>query len=148
LHIRHVEHAFRLVEPTHPGCGFVRHLRGADGRDGSCVPVKRHARWSDCERRHRGRAVRDGAAGRSRERGNDGCSQVLSSRHTAALGNPRGLRIELPAPLGAVGEIMKEPRISATDAALTRIEQVRVNRKQPQAGFPEIHDVRDTTDHA
>jgi NifU-like protein len=30
---------------------------------------------------------------------------------------------------------MKEPRISATDAALTRIEQVRVNRKQPQAGL-------------
>ena len=30
---------------------------------------------------------------------------------------------------------MKEPRISATDAALTCIEQVRVNRKQPQAGL-------------
>ncbi|WP_337314387.1 hypothetical protein, partial [Candidatus Aeolococcus gillhamiae] len=30
---------------------------------------------------------------------------------------------------------MKQPRISATDAALTRIEQVRVNRKQPQAGL-------------
>jgi Fe-S cluster assembly iron-binding protein IscA len=31
--------------------------------------------------------------------------------------------------------IMKQPRISATDAALIRIEQVRVNRKQPQAGL-------------
>jgi Fe/S biogenesis protein NfuA len=31
--------------------------------------------------------------------------------------------------------IMKEPRISATYAALRRIEQVRVNRKQPQAGL-------------
>ena len=31
--------------------------------------------------------------------------------------------------------IIKQPRISATDAALTRIEQVRVNRKQPQAGL-------------
>ena len=30
---------------------------------------------------------------------------------------------------------MKEPRISATDAALTRIEQVRVNRKQPEASL-------------
>jgi Fe/S biogenesis protein NfuA len=30
---------------------------------------------------------------------------------------------------------MKEPWISATDAALTRIEQVRVNRKQPQASL-------------
>ncbi len=30
---------------------------------------------------------------------------------------------------------MKQPRISATDAALTRIEQVRLNRKQPQAGL-------------
>ena len=30
---------------------------------------------------------------------------------------------------------MKQPRISATDAALRRIEQVRVNRKQPQAGL-------------
>ena len=30
---------------------------------------------------------------------------------------------------------MKEPRISATYAALRRIEQVRVNRKQPQAGL-------------
>ncbi len=30
---------------------------------------------------------------------------------------------------------MKQPRISATDAALMRIEQVRVNRKQPQAGL-------------
>jgi len=39
------------------------------------------------------------------------------------------------APLGPVEMIMKQPRISATDAALTRIEQVRVNRKQPQAGL-------------
>jgi Fe/S biogenesis protein NfuA len=30
---------------------------------------------------------------------------------------------------------MKQPRISATDAALTRIEQVRVNLKQPGAGL-------------
>jgi Fe/S biogenesis protein NfuA len=29
---------------------------------------------------------------------------------------------------------MKEPRISITDFALTRIEQVRANRKQPDAG--------------
>ena len=29
---------------------------------------------------------------------------------------------------------MKEPRIAATDFALTRIEQVRTNRKQPDAG--------------
>ena len=31
--------------------------------------------------------------------------------------------------------IIKQPRISATDAALTRVEQVRANRKQPQAGL-------------
>jgi Fe/S biogenesis protein NfuA len=30
---------------------------------------------------------------------------------------------------------MKQPRISATDAARTRIEQVRANRKQPDAGL-------------
>ena len=30
---------------------------------------------------------------------------------------------------------MPEPRIAATDFALTRIEQVRVNRKQPDAGI-------------
>lgn len=30
---------------------------------------------------------------------------------------------------------MKQPQISATEAARTRIEQVRVNRKQPQAGM-------------
>jgi Fe/S biogenesis protein NfuA len=30
---------------------------------------------------------------------------------------------------------MKQPRISATPAALTRIEQVRANRKQPDAGL-------------
>jgi Fe/S biogenesis protein NfuA len=30
---------------------------------------------------------------------------------------------------------MKQPRITATDAALTRIEQVRVNLKQPGAGL-------------
>ena len=29
---------------------------------------------------------------------------------------------------------MREPRIAATDVALTRIEQVRTNRKQPDAG--------------
>lgn len=29
---------------------------------------------------------------------------------------------------------MKEPRISATDFAVTRVEQVRANRKQPNAG--------------
>src|ERR1035441_1745246 len=29
---------------------------------------------------------------------------------------------------------MKEPRIAITDFALTRIEQVRANRKQPDAG--------------
>jgi Fe/S biogenesis protein NfuA len=29
---------------------------------------------------------------------------------------------------------VKQPRISATDIALTRIEQVRANRKQPEAG--------------
>ena len=31
-------------------------------------------------------------------------------------------------------EGMKEPRIAITDFALTRIEQVRANRKQPDAG--------------
>ena len=40
---------------------------------------------------------------------------------------------------------MKEPRISATDAALTRIERVRTAILDT---FPEIHEVRDTTDHA
>ncbi len=33
------------------------------------------------------------------------------------------------------GDRVKQPRISATDAALTRIGQVRANRKQPRAGL-------------
>ncbi len=36
---------------------------------------------------------------------------------------------------GALEAIVHQPRISATSAALTRIEQVRASRKQPRAGL-------------
>lgn len=46
------------------------------------------------------------------------------------------LRIDNEPPLpGALEAIVHQPRISATSAALTRIEQVRASQKQPRAGL-------------
>lgn len=46
------------------------------------------------------------------------------------------LRIDDEPPLpGALEAIVHQPRISATSAALTRIEQVRASQKQPRAGL-------------
>ncbi len=60
---------------------------------------------------------------------------LLRLRLPAAAPLP-SLRIDAEPPLpGAREAIVHQPRISATSAALTRIEQVRASRKQPLAGL-------------